>query len=85
MCTTLTFIALAAAALVVVRRRPPEGAAFSSPGYPVTPVLFILLVVGVVILAAINRPLQVTAGFAIVLLGLPAYGVFARRRRKRNM
>lgn len=84
MCTTLIFIALAAAAVMVIRRRTPERAAFSSPGYPVTPALFIVLVAGVVVLVAINRPLQATAGFAIALLGLPAHGVFTRRRRARN-
>jgi APA family basic amino acid/polyamine antiporter len=83
MCTTLTFIALAAAALIIVRRRAPERAAFSSPGYPAAPALFILLVVGVVILVAINRPLQAAAGFAAVLLGLPAYGMCARQQRER--
>ena len=81
MCTTLTFIALAAAALLVVRRGGSnEPAAFVCPGYPATPLLFILLVVAVVTLLAINRPLQASAGFAIVLLGLPAYGIYARRR-----
>lgn len=43
---------------------------------PATPVLFILLVAGVVILVAINRPLQLT-GYAVALLG--TYGVFARQ------
>jgi len=78
MCTTLGFVALAAAALAVVRRGP-ERPPFSSPGYPLTAALFVLLIVGVVVLVAINRPLQAIAGFAIVLLGLPAYTMSARR------
>lgn len=75
MCTTLAFVALAAAALVVARGRSPDGAVFRAPGYPVTPVLFILLVVGVVVLIAVNRPVQAAAGFAVVLLGVPVHGV----------
>jgi APA family basic amino acid/polyamine antiporter len=79
MCTTLVFVALAAAALVIVRRRAVGEAPFSSPGYPVTPVLFVLLVLSVVVLITINRPVQAFAGFAIILAGLPAHRMFARR------
>lgn len=78
MCTTLVFVALAAAALIVVRRRTPGAAAFQAPGFPLTPVLFILLVAAIVALVAVNRPVQAIAGFALVLLGIPAYGLFAR-------
>jgi APA family basic amino acid/polyamine antiporter len=73
LCTTLGFIALAAAALFVVRRREPHVMAFRSPGYPVGPALFVLLIAAVVGLVAMARPLQALAGFALVLLGLPAY------------
>jgi APA family basic amino acid/polyamine antiporter len=79
MSTTLGFIALAAAALVRIRRAGPEKAAFSAPGYPGTTALFVLLVAGVVVLVAISRPLQAATGFAVVLLGLPAYGIVARK------
>jgi APA family basic amino acid/polyamine antiporter len=84
MCTTLGFIALAAAALVVVRRRAPEETAFRAPGYPVSAVLFVTLVLAVVALVAINRPLQALAGFGIVLLGVPAHRLFARRHTERR-
>jgi APA family basic amino acid/polyamine antiporter len=79
MCTTLGFVALAAAALVVVRHRTPDGSAFRTPAHPVPAVLFVALVLGVVTLVAINRPLQATSGFAIVLLGLPAHRLFVGR------
>jgi APA family basic amino acid/polyamine antiporter len=82
-CTTLGFIALAAAALVVVRRRAPalsdDAHTFSAPGHPYTTVLFVLLVVGVVVLVAINRPLQALIGLTLVLLGLPAYEILRKR------
>jgi len=73
MCTTLVFVALAAVALVIVRRRTPEPPAFQVPGYPATVALFALLTGTVVVLVAVNRPVQAVAGFVIVLLGLPAY------------
>lgn len=82
MCTTLVFIALAAAALVVVRRRAPGGTCFHAPGYPLTTVLFVSLILIVVTLVGINQPLQALAGFVIVLLGLPVHR-FARHNTKR--
>jgi basic amino acid/polyamine antiporter, APA family len=81
LCTALVFIALAAAALVVVRR-DQSMPAFTSPGYPFTVALFVLLVVSVVVLVAINRHVQALAGFAIVLAGWPVYELFARSRAR---
>jgi APA family basic amino acid/polyamine antiporter len=79
LCTTLIFIALAAAALVVVRGDGPAPA-FSAPGYPLTVVLFVILVLSVVFLVAIARPVHALAGFAIVLAGWPAHRLLARPR-----
>jgi APA family basic amino acid/polyamine antiporter len=72
LCTTLGFIALAAGAVFVARRRAaPDDGLFRTPGYPVTPVLFMLLVLTVVVMVAVHRPLQAVAGAAIVLIGVP--------------
>lgn len=79
MCTALAFIALAAAALLIVRHRDADATVFRAPGYPLTTILFVLLVAGVVTLAAISRPRQAFAGFALVLLGLPAHGMLVSR------
>ena len=79
MCTTLTFIALAAAGLVVLRRRAPAPS-FRAPGYPVTVAAFVLLVTAIVVLIALNRPVQAGLGAAIVLLGLPVHRLLARDR-----
>jgi APA family basic amino acid/polyamine antiporter len=70
-CTALTFVALAAAALVVVRRRAPGATPFKCPGYPLTPALFVLLIVMVVVLVLMARPVEALAGAILVLLGLP--------------
>jgi APA family basic amino acid/polyamine antiporter len=73
MCTALGFIALAAVSLIRIRRGAPDAGEFHAPGYPVSTILFVFLVSGVVGLVAINRPAEAFAGFAIVLLGLPVY------------
>ena len=85
MCAAMGFVALAAAALPVVRRRTPGEPAFRAPGYPVSTALFVALVLGVVILLAVNRPLQAIAGVGIVLLGLPAHRLLARQRTARSL
>lgn len=76
---TLVFLALAAGAVFIVRRRPSPAASFQAPGYPLTPVVFITLVVVVALMVAANRPLQALAGLVMVALGLPVYRIFARR------
>lgn len=75
-CTTLGFVALAAAAVFVVRRHSPS--VFRTPGYPVTPVLFILLLVAVDAMIAVNRPWQALTGLVVVLIGWPVAHRFAR-------
>ena len=71
-CTILLFVALAAGSLFVVRRKA-GAAAYRTPGYPVSPALFMLLLVVIVALVAVQRPVPALAGLAVVLLGLPAY------------
>jgi amino acid transporter len=79
MCTTLVFIALAAAGLFVVRRRTPDAGVFRCPGYPWTPAAFVLLVCAVIGLIALARPIPALGGFALLLLGVPAYRIFLAR------
>ena len=79
MCPTLAFVALAASAVFAVRRRAAGKPGLRFPGLPVTPALFVSLVVLVVLLIGIARPVPALAGFALVLAGLPVYGALARR------
>jgi APA family basic amino acid/polyamine antiporter len=79
MCTTLVFIALAAAGLIVVRRRQPDEGGFRCPAYPATPAAFVLLVGAVIAMIAMARPAPALGGFALLLLGIPAYRIFLSR------
>lgn len=67
---TVLFIALTVAATFLVRRRDP---AFSVPGHPWTAVIFLVTVSLLLLLLALNNPLQAVLGMGIVALGLPAY------------
>lgn len=79
--TALVFVGLAASGIFAARRRHSPVPAFRVPGYPATPLLFLVFLAAVVASIALARPLQVLAGFALVLLGLPAYGLVAMRGR----
>ena len=81
LCTTLTFVALAASALFVVRRRGAESP-FLVPAYPLAPALFVALVLTVVVLVAMALPVQALAGFGLVLLGLPVRYLVGMRARR---
>lgn len=75
------FIALTIAALFVLRRRDSQRPKYLTPGYPLTPVLFLVLVTLVLFLLGINNPRQAVLGVLVVALGVPVYFLFFRSRQ----
>ena len=67
------FIALTVAALFVLRRKNPEGIVYRAPGYPATPIVFLLLIAVLLFLLGGHNPKQAIMGVAVVALGLPVY------------
>lgn len=68
------FYALGAAAVIALRiKRPNAERPFRVPGYPVTPLLFVLAAAAIVINTIIEQPRQSAVGLGMVFLGLPAY------------
>jgi len=67
------FIALTVAGLFIVRRKYPKPSEYLTPGYPVTPVIFLTLIVVLLILLGVNNPLQAFLGVGVVSLSLPVY------------
>ena len=76
---TVLFVGLTVAALFVLRRRGPTPA-YQTPGFPITPVLFLALVVVLLVLLGGHAPLQATLGVGIVALGAPVYLLAFRER-----
>jgi basic amino acid/polyamine antiporter, APA family len=72
------FIGLTVAALFILRRRPTAGSSYRTPGYPVTPVVFLMLIVLMLVLLGSNNPKQSFLGVAVVLLGIPVYYLISR-------
>lgn len=76
------FTMLAIGSVFVLRaRRPDLPRPYRTWGYPATPLLYV--VASLVLLASMLRktPAESLAGLLIILLGLPAYEVFARRKK----
>jgi basic amino acid/polyamine antiporter, APA family len=75
------FFALAAMAIFAYRRREPNAPRpFRTPGYPVTPVLFILSALAIVLNTLITQPQRGLIGLGGVALGIPIYFFWRSRR-----
>jgi basic amino acid/polyamine antiporter, APA family len=73
------FIALTVAAVFMQTDERPDGMEHKVPGYPVTPILFLVLVVPLLVLLAANNLKQAILGLLVVGLGVPVYYLFFRR------
>jgi basic amino acid/polyamine antiporter, APA family len=74
------FLALTIVGLFVLRRRSTANVPYLTPGYPLTPIVFLVLVTVLLVLLGGNNPLQAFAGVAVVSLGLPVYYLVFRRK-----
>lgn len=73
------FITLTVAALFVLRRRATGETTYLTPGYPVTPLVFLLLIILLLVLLGGSNPRQAFLGLGVVALGLPVYYLLFRR------
>lgn len=75
----LIFVTLATASVFVFRRREPDRErAYRTIGYPVVPVLFMLVAGAIVINTLIATPGRALTGVALMLAGLPFYWYWSR-------
>ncbi len=76
------FYGLAASTVFVFRRRLPAARRpFATPGYPVVPLLFLLVTGFLLVNTVITSPTGSLAGLALIALGVPLYRVFGTARR----
>jgi APA family basic amino acid/polyamine antiporter len=79
------FYALGALALFHYRRlSPPPPCPYRVPGYPWTPLLFVLSAAGIVASTLVTQPARAAVGVALVLLGAPAFWLWRRTGRQRS-
>lgn len=80
------FFALAAVTVYIFRRRegPPAPGVFRVPGYPVTPALFILAAVYVLVGSVMSNPSNAIRGTLLLALGVPVFWFWRARRDRRT-
>lgn len=76
---TLALSSAATVAGIFVLRRRQLDRPYRTWGYPVTPAIFLLLSVVMVLFTLKSHPKESIAGFATVILGLPIYWLSPRR------
>jgi APA family basic amino acid/polyamine antiporter len=77
----VVFIGLTILALFKFRREDSDGVSYRTPGYPMTPIVFLVLIVLMLVLLAGNNPMQAFLGVAVVALGYPVYLFLFRNKR----
>jgi len=76
------FLGLAVAGLFILRRRYPcKPSAVRTPGFPLTPIAFLTLVVLLLALLGLRNPWQAAFGCAVAFTGLPVYFYLRKSRR----
>jgi len=79
----VAFLALSVAAIFVLRRKG-SATTYLTPGYPLTPIVFLVMVTLVLIFLAAGDPRHSFLGFAMVALGAPVYYLFVRPKSPAN-
>jgi basic amino acid/polyamine antiporter, APA family len=79
------FYGLGAASIFAYRRKDPAlPRPYLVPGYPWTPLLFVVAAAALVLNVIISTPKNGAAGLGIVAIGMPAYLVWRKRRSEES-
>jgi APA family basic amino acid/polyamine antiporter len=74
------FFALTTAAVFVLRRKMPEAPRpYRTIGYPVLPLLFIVVALWLIVNTLLTNPRSAGAGLIMIAAGLPLYYYFRRQ------
>jgi APA family basic amino acid/polyamine antiporter len=77
----MIFYAATAAAVLVLRKKQPEARRpYKTLGYPIVPLLFVMVAVWLLINTLSTNPVESVVGLALIALGLPVY-YWQRRHR----
>ena len=77
------FYALVAGSVFIFRRRLPNAERpYRTWGYPVVPILFLIVSIWLIIMTIWNSPKQSGIGLLLILLGVPVYLILQRNQSK---
>jgi APA family basic amino acid/polyamine antiporter len=75
------FYGLVTSSVFVLRRKMPDASRpYKTVGYPVMPLVFVLVAAWLVINTLVNRPVESVAGLVLIALGLPIYFYYRQSR-----
>ena len=75
------FFIMAVFALIILRRTEPKlPRPYRAFGYPLTPLIFILTLIGLIVIVSVQEPAEAVFGFGLLALGLPLYWISERIR-----
>lgn len=75
------FTGLSVAALFKFRRDDANGVRFLTPWFPVTPIVFLVMIVALLVLVFGDNPTHALLGVGVVSLGFPVYLFLYRNKR----
>jgi len=78
---TVVFVSLTVAAVFGLRHGSSTAAPLRTPGYPISPLLFLVPVLVLIILLVLGNPKQALIGLLVVVLGVPISGWVVAWRR----
>jgi basic amino acid/polyamine antiporter, APA family len=87
MFAAVAFLGLTVGGLFLIRLRAAdtgEIAIVRTPGYPLTPAIFLALITALLVLLAMENPAQALVGTLIVSMGVPVYRLFERNPQRRH-
>jgi APA family basic amino acid/polyamine antiporter len=83
--TDVLFMALVGTSVILLRKKRKElDRPYKTLGYPVTPLVFVLISLFFLVNTLVYKPVQAYAAIVCLLLGLPFYFYFRRRRRRHS-
>lgn len=77
----LSYIVMVAGVIALRRTRPDLPRPYRMTGYPVTPILFLLVATWFLLNMIVTRPIPSLAALALIATGVPVFFVYKRRQR----
>jgi basic amino acid/polyamine antiporter, APA family len=71
---TVVFVLLTVTAVFKLRRGSSTVAPLRTPGYPISPILFLVSSLVLIVLLVLGNPIQASIGLVVVALGIPVSG-----------
>jgi APA family basic amino acid/polyamine antiporter len=79
--TMIFYIAGIASVFTLRKKYPDLPRPYKAWGYPIVPILFIIVLIGLLINTLINKPVESISGLIIVFIGIPVYYYWKNKRK----